>query len=113
MRLHDIWALKAINGEAIDRDNFQKQPVLEIHLNEMKIFGNDGCNTMFGAIQELDDQNINFGAMGGTKMACPNMALSSEYTAALGKAKTYKLDGLQLFFYDAEGNEVLKFQKVD
>ncbi|HBL80582.1 MAG TPA: heat-shock protein HslJ, partial [Aequorivita sp.] len=49
MRLHDIWALKAINGEAIDRDNFQKQPVLEIHLNEMKIFGNDGCNTMFGA----------------------------------------------------------------
>ncbi|HBL80583.1 MAG TPA: heat-shock protein HslJ, partial [Aequorivita sp.] len=41
------------------------------------------------------------------------MALSSEYTAALGKAKTYKLDGLQLFFYDAEGNEVLKFQKVD
>ncbi|MDC8001735.1 DUF4377 domain-containing protein [Aequorivita todarodis] len=113
MRLHDIWALKAMNGEAIDSDNFQKQPVLEIHLNEMKIFGNDGCNTMFGAIQELDDQNINFGAMGGTKMACPNMALSSEYTAALGKTKTYKLEGLQLYFYDADGNELLKFQKVD
>ena len=113
MRLHDIWALKAMNGEAIDGDNFQKQPVLEIHLNEMKIFGNDGCNTMFGAIEKLDDQNINFGAMGGTKMACPNMALSSKYTSALGKTKTYKLDGLQLYFYDAEGNELLKFQKVD
>lgn len=113
MRLHDIWALRAIDGNMIDVGNFQKHPVLEIHLNDMKIFGNDGCNTMFGAIQELDDQNINFGAMGGTKMACPNMKLSSKYTSALGKAKTYKLDGLQLFFYDAEGNELLKFQKID
>lgn len=113
MRLNDIWALKAMNGEAIDSDNFQKQPVLEIHLNDMKILGNDGCNTMFGAIEKLDNKNISFGTIGGTKMACPNMKLSSKYTSALGKTKTYKLDGLQLFFYDAEGNELLKFQKVD
>ncbi len=113
MRLNDIWALKAMNGEAIDSNNFQKHPVLEIHLNEMKIFGNDGCNNMFGSIETLDEKNIAFGAIGGTKMACPNMELSSKYTSALGKTKTYKLDGLQLYFYDADGNEVLKYQKVD
>ncbi len=113
MRLNDIWALKAINGKMIDVENFQKHPVLEIHLNDMKIFGNDGCNNMFGAVENLDDQNINFGAMGGTKMACPNMELSTEYTSALGKTKTFKLEGLQLYFYDADGNELLKFQKVD
>jgi heat shock protein HslJ len=113
MRINDIWALKTMNGEAIDSNNFQKHPVLEIHLNEMKIFGNDGCNNMFGNIESFDEKNIAFGAIGGTKMACPNMELSSKYTSALGKTKTYKLDGLQLYFYDADGNEVLKYQKVD
>ena len=113
MRLHDIWALRAIDGNMIDVGNFQKHPVLEIHLNDMKIFGNDGCNNMFGSIETLDEKNIAFGAIGGTKMACPNMELSSKYTSALGKTKTYKLDGLQLYFYDADGNEVLKYQKVD
>lgn len=113
MRINDIWALKAMNGEAIDGNNFQKHPVLEIHLNEMKIFGNDGCNNMFGNIESFDEKNIAFGAIGGTKMACRNMELSSKYTSALGKTKTYKLDGLQLYFYDADGNEVLKYQKVD
>jgi len=113
MRLNDIWTLEAMNGEAIDSNNFQKHPVLEIHLKEMKIFGNDGCNNMFGSIETLDKKNIAFGAIGGTKMACPNMELSSKYTSALGKTKTYELDGLQLYFYDADGNEVLKYQKVD
>jgi len=113
MRLNDIWALKTIDGEMIDNEKQQKQPVLEIHLNEMKIFGNDGCNNMFGSIESLDEKNIAFSAIGGTKMACPSMDLSSKYTSALGKTKTYKLDGLLLYFYDADGNEILKYQKVD
>jgi heat shock protein HslJ len=113
MRLNDIWALKMMDGETIDAKNFQKQPVLEIHLNDMKIFGNDGCNNMFGSIEAFDEKYISFGALGGTKMACPNMELSSKYTTALGNTKTYKLQDLQLSFYDAEGNELLKYQKVD
>lgn len=116
MRLNDIWALKAIDGEMIDAtelSGMQKQPVLEINIIEMKIFGNDGCNSMFGNLESLDDKNIAFGPMGGTKMACPNMEFSSKYTTALSKTKTYKLDGLQLFFCDDEGNEVLKYQKAE
>lgn len=111
MRLNDTWALKSINNEAIDSETFQKQPILEIQLNKMKIFGNDGCNNMFGSIKSLNENNITFGALGGTKMACPNMEISSKYTSALGKTKTYKIDDLQLYFYDADGNELLRFEK--
>ncbi len=116
MRLNDIWALKAINGEMIDTtelSGMQKKPILEIKLDDMKIFGNDGCNNMFGIIESVDEKNIVFGAMGGTKMSCPNMKLSSKYITALGNTKSYKLDGLQLYFYDAEGNEVLQYLKID
>ncbi|MCB0468045.1 MAG: DUF4377 domain-containing protein [Aequorivita sp.] len=111
MRLDDTWALKSINNEAIDSETFQKQPILEIQLNKMKIFGNDGCNNMFGSIKSLNENNITFGALGGTKMACPNMEISSKYTSVLGKTKTYKIDDLQLYFYDADGNELLRFEK--
>ena len=111
MRLNDTWALKSINNEAIDSETFQKQPILEIQLNKMKIFGNDGCNNMFGSIKSLNENNITFGALGGTKMACPNMEISSKYTSVLGKTKTYKIDDLQLYFYDADGNELLRFEK--
>jgi heat shock protein HslJ len=116
IRLNDIWALKAIEDEMIDiseLSGFQKQTVLEIHLKEMKIYGNDGCNNMFGSIESLDEKNIVFGAVGGTKMACPNMELSSKYNSVLVETKTYKLDDLNLYFYDADGNELLKYQKVD
>ena len=111
MRLNDTWALKSINNEAIDSETFKKQPILEIQLNKMKIFGNDGCNNMFGSIKSLNENNITFGALGGTKMACPNMEISSKYTSVLGKTKTYKIDDLQLYFYDADGNELLRFEK--
>ncbi|MCB0454035.1 MAG: DUF4377 domain-containing protein [Aequorivita sp.] len=111
MRLDDTWTLKSINNEAIDSETFKKQPILEIQLNKMKIFGNDGCNNMFGSIKSLNKNNITFGALGGTKMACPNMEISSKYTSALGKTKTYKIDDLQLYFYDADGNELLRFEK--
>ena len=111
MRLDDTWTLKSINNEAIDSETFKKQPILEIQLNKMKIFGNDGCNNMFGSIKSLNEKNITFGALGGTKMACPNMEISSKYTSVLGKTKTYKIDDLQLYFYDADGNELLRFEK--
>ena len=111
MRLDDTWTLKSINNEAIDSETFKKQPILEIQLNKMKIFGNDGCNNMFGSIKSLNENNITFGALGGTKMACPNMEISSKYTSVLGKTKTYKIDDLQLYFYDADGNELLRFEK--
>ncbi len=116
MRLNDIWALKAINGEAVDLKALtarQKQPVLEIHLSELKIIGNDGCNAIFGTIETLDENNISFGSIGSTRMACPDMTLPTQYTNALEKTKQYSLKDLHLYLYDSEGNELLKFLKVD
>jgi heat shock protein HslJ len=116
LQLNDIWALETIDGETIDLKNLsgrQERPVLEIHLNKMRISGNDGCNAMFGTIAKLDEKRISFTHLGGTLMACPNMELPDKYNNALGKTKTYKRNGLNLYFYDSEGNEVLRFKKVD
>lgn len=116
LRLHDIWVLRSIssNGLPAEMDyNDAKMPVLEIHVAEKKIFGNDGCNDMFGNIETLDATSISFGKIGSTKMYCPNMVLPTAYTKALLLVRTYKLKGLELFFFDLRDKEILRFQKVD
>ena len=116
LRLHDIWVLKEIsfNGLPLEVDYKEIEiPVLELHINDRKIYGNDGCNSIFGSIKTLDTSSISFGKIGATKMACPNMIISNAYTKALQQVRSFKLKELNLFFYNAKGDEVLKFLKVD
>ena len=115
-KLHDIWALEEIsfNGLPLELDfNEIKRPVLELHVNDKKINGNDSCNSIFGSIETLDKSSISFGKIGATRMACPNMAVSAAYTEALQEVRSYKLEGLNLLFYNDDGDEILKFLKVD
>lgn len=115
-RLHDIWALQAINGNPIDMADFSgrnRQPVLEIFVEDKRIGGNDGCNNLFGQIATLTETEITFEQLGGTKMACPDMSLSNEYGLALAATRSYSLKDLSLEFYNADGEEVLRFKKVD
>jgi heat shock protein HslJ len=90
-----------------------KRPVLELHINDRKIYGNDSCNSIFGSIETLDKSSISFGKIGGTRMACPNMTTSTAYTKALQQVKSYTLEGLNLILYNSEGDAVLRFLKVD
>ena len=111
--LHDIWALTALNGEAFDRSSTRKHPTLEIHVADMKYMGNDGCNSIFGSIETLTPDAIQFGMMAGTKMMCPNMQVSNDYTTALQSAISFKRKELNLYFFDNTGKEVLVYKKVD
>jgi heat shock protein HslJ len=116
LKLNDIWALQNIssNGIPLDLDyNEIKRPVLELHVNDRKIYGNDSCNSIFGSIEMLKKDSISFGNIGSTRMACINMTISTAYKKALKEVKFYKLDGLSLLFYNAEGDKILKFFKVD
>jgi heat shock protein HslJ len=116
LKLHDIWALQEIsfNGLPLELEyNEIKRPVLELHVNDRKIYGNDSCNSIFGSIETLDKGSISFGNIGSTRMACPNMTTSTAYTEALQQVKSYKLEGLSLILYSTEGDEILRFLKAD
>jgi heat shock protein HslJ len=114
--LHDIWALKEIsfNGLHAETDFSQiKTPVLELHVKDKKMYGNDGCNAIFGTIEKLAGNTIRFGTIGSTKMACPNMIIPTAFTKALLDVRTFQRKGLMLYFYNAEGQALLHFIKVD
>ncbi len=116
LRLNDIWALKSMshNGLEVEADfSTMEVPVLEIYVEDKRIGGNDGCNSFFGNIDLLDDESVLFGSIGSTKMVCPNMVIPNAFNRALIQAKSYRLKGLELIFYDETSQEILRFHKVD
>ncbi len=111
-RLHDIWALESMNGESLPSD-LSKMPVLEIFVEENNIVGNDGCNNISGSIKKITNEELVFGQIMGTKMACPNMVFSRKFGSNLSSTRFYVLKGLSLVLLDENKTELMVFKKVD
>jgi heat shock protein HslJ len=78
-----------------------------------EILGFGGCNQYSGPILKVNKNEISFGPITSTKMACDELALESAYFSALNATQTYSLKALELTFYDGRGVPVLVFKKVD
>ncbi len=111
-RLHDIWALEAIDEEDIDINN-ENLPNLEINLTESRVMGSDGCNRYVGKIETADRESIQFGNLSGTRKACPEMELPNSFNQAMMLVASYKVEDLKLYLYDEDKKEILRFRKVD
>lgn len=112
-RLHDIWVLQRMNGQAVDPDGLLKgAPQLEINLNTGAILGHSGCNNIRGRAEPLGHR-IRFSKIAGTLMACQDQGFEARYLKAL-QDKTFSYtfsDGLLQL--KAEPGIVLEFKKVD
>ena len=110
VRLHDIWALEFINSAEFVKGELSNHPVIEIYLEEERIHGNAGCNTINGKV-EVEGSNISFSEIITTEMACPGN-LEQRFLAALESIDNYKIGKLRLFLYEGE-SERLVFRKID
>ncbi len=113
VRLNDIWALEKMQGELVSINQGLQRPQLEIHLRDMKVIGNDGCNHFSGAISSLNNSEITFGPMMGTKMFCQGMELSNQFNSHINSVKSYVSKDLTLYLFDEQGKELLSFRKID
>lgn len=77
---------------------------------EGKFNGNAGCNSYFGSF-EVAENNLSLGAIGSTKMACPEDVMTAEtaFLTALEKSATYQITGSTLQIRDAVGNTLVTF----
>ncbi|WP_452223105.1 META domain-containing protein [Lacinutrix chionoecetis] len=113
LRLHDIWALQAVKGETINPKDYNQHPNLELNLRTNRVMGSDGCNTFSGDIKTADTKNLTFKALISTEKACLNMKLTNQVGKYLSEVQTYKLNNLELTLFNTEGDEVLRYKKVD
>lgn len=113
LRVNDIWVLESLNGEAYVAAEGQESPMLEIQVAAGRVMGNDGCNNFRGTFTTLTDTELAFGPLMTTRKACPDMETPKMVEDALNQVASYTVESLSLKLYDADGNEVLSYKKVD
>jgi len=100
-RLNGKWLIVKADSLAIDKLQLIKLPELSIDVYKNLVSGNDGCNLFNGSV-EFQDNEIIFGMIAGTMMACPNMDASSIITKSFVDKKLRFEFKKNLFFYEKE-----------
>jgi len=116
LKINDIWLATSLDGEDISMigaNGNDKNAQIEIHVAEMRIMGNDGCNNFTGNITNFDEGLLEFGPIAGTRMMCVDMTIPDKFNVALAKVRKYELVNLKLIFMDGSGNKLITFKKVD
>lgn len=82
--LQGTWELQEMNGKALKASDFQKVlPFIEIPAEPKRVAGSGGCNRISGEIT-LKENQLTFGNLISTRMACPGPIMTFENTY-LGK----------------------------
>lgn len=85
------WNIIEINGTAVVPAPRQEFPFIGFDTKDGKVYGNSGCNRLMGAFNvNAKPGTIDLGALGSTRMACPDMTLENNVLSALGQVKKYK-----------------------
>lgn len=111
LRLNDIWALRKFKGKTIIPSDFRSGiPVLELHLNDGRFFGNTDCNEISGRM-DVGDSYITLYGFTSTKKHCEG-DFESNYLQELKTVDSWTLDKMSLIL-KKKGEEILVYQKVD
>lgn len=88
------WNIIEVNGAAVVPAPGQEFPFIGFDTKAGKVYGNSGCNRMMGTFDvNAKPGTIDLGAMGSTRMMCPDMAVEQNVLSALSQVKKYKALG--------------------
>ena len=94
------WKLAEMEGipaEAINAgaDAF----TLKFDAADTLVSGRTNCNRFFGKYEKQDGK-LEFGNLGMTRMACPDMQYEDAFVKMLDEVDSYAIEGSELKFYD-------------
>lgn len=85
------WNIIEINGMVVVPAPKQEFPFIGFDTKNGKVYGNSGCNRMTGSFDvNAKPGRIHFGAMGSTRMLCPDMTVEQNILSALTRVKRYR-----------------------
>ena len=109
-RLHDIWVLEKLEGEAITTSDFPHEfPSLEINAKENTFFGFSGCNQLTGTV--FSEKELLRFAAASTMMACQDTK-EQQFMQALNASTNYSIGNNRLTLSNPDGVQLV-FKKVD
>jgi len=107
--LTDSWVLTSLQGEVIKPA--ATPPQLEIQLNNGRVTGTDGCNSLSGQVR-ADNRYVAFSQIRSTRMACPGTdETQARFLAALQKPFTYQV-GTGKLTLSRDGQPIMTFKRT-
>ena len=109
------WNIIEINGSAVVPAPNQEFPFIGFDTKTGQVYGNSGCNRLMGSFDvNAKHGQIDLGALGSTRMMCPDMTVEKNVLAALGQVKKYKQLGKENMALCASSNRpVIVLQKKE
>lgn len=105
------WTLTRLGDHAIRGSGTHPAPSLTLHTDPPRFSGSGGCNRLMGGYV-LTGDSLTFGAIAGTKMACPGgMDTEAAFVAALTQVRAWRVVGRLLELRDAQGTVLARFEE--
>ena len=113
LRLTNLWKVTSVGGINAPRNKHDQPLVFEFNASAGTYAGDMGCNRVAGSILENDGEALILGAGMATQMACDDMTVEKEISAALQQTRRYQWAEGRLRFYSSEGEELMTFSPGD
>ena len=110
--LNGEWDVIKMGNESITPG--ENTPYMGFSGEEKRMFGFTGCNRMFGQFnpEDVTKGNIDFGAVGCTRMACADDSYEQPFLTALNEVKTIKYNSKgEIELGDSTGKTVIVLKK--
>ncbi len=92
--LNTRWELRSFDGEAVEMVPDSRPLFFRVdHGAPPDVSGFGGCNRFYGTAFTATSTTVAFGAVGLTRMACPNLSAEQMFISTLAKADTWTVDG--------------------
>jgi copper homeostasis protein (lipoprotein) len=93
------WVMLELKGKPAVAPKAGKAPSLELNSKKRSAYGFGGCNRFFGSYESAG-QALRLGALGSTRMACPEgMDQEQELFRVLGTVSRYEIQGARLLLF--------------
>lgn len=103
------WQLTGLGADAVELEEGQRRPTIELSPDELRMWGYGGCNRLLGGFAAYGGQ-LRFSQTASTMMACAvGMELEQELLAALAATERYRVLGRQLDLFDRDGGRLAWF----
>lgn len=108
------WKLLDLNGQPVSLGAGKKELHMVLTAEGNQVRGFSGCN-QFRGTYELSDDQLQFGQMASTMMACVEgmeMEQEQQFLKVISNTKRFSIRGESLTIYGAEDRLILRFEAV-
>jgi heat shock protein HslJ len=107
------WRLTELMGKPVlMNEKMKKEIYIVLKKDENSVLGFSGCNTIMGKYELMEGNRITFSAMASTMMACPDLAIETEFNKMLSTVDNYSINGTVMMLNKARMAPLAKFEAV-